>query len=211
MPMRKLYFVLTLILIIVMVGCNLPRAQSTPTSPSEAFTQVAETVAAELTQVSTLASPTPNEPTGTATPIYTNTLIPTVTPAFTPSITPIPCNLASFVTDVTYPDNTQVAPNQAFVKTWRIRNVGSCSWNSSYFLIFDHGDGLGVTSGYSQPLTTSMVNPGQMVDLEVNLTAPVASGTYTGYWRMRDPGGVLFGITSTGGTFIVKIKVVATT
>jgi hypothetical protein len=56
-----------------------------------------------------------------------------------------------------------------------------------------------------------MVNPGQMVDLEVNLTAPDAFGTYTGYWRMRDPGGVLFGITPTGGTFIVKIKVVATT
>jgi hypothetical protein len=210
--MRKwFYYGLTLILISVLAGCNLPGGQPTPASPDAAFTQAAETVAAELTQVSSPASPTPTEPANTPTPLSTNTPAPTNTPVFTATNTPIPCNLASFVTDVTYPDNTHIAPNQAFVKTWRIRNVGSCSWNSSYLLIFDHGDGLGVSSGYAQLLTTSVVNPGQMVDLSVNMTAPAAAGTYTGYWRMRDPGGVLFGITPTGGTFLVKVKVVANT
>lgn len=207
--MRRISIGLGLVLIIVMVGCNLPGAQSIPSSPGAAFTQAAETVAAVLTQVSSPASPNQNGPTNTAMPITTNTPLPTDTPAFTPTKTPIPCNLASFVTDVTYPDNTKVAANQAFVKTWRIRNVGSCSWNSSYLLIFDHGDGLGVTTGYAQPLTASVVNPGQMADLTVNMTAPAATGTYTGYWRMRDPGGALFGITSAGGTFLVKIIVVA--
>ena len=209
--MKKLYLSLTLIMIIVLVGCNLPGAQSTPTAPGEVFTQAAETVAAELTQVSSLASATPSEPTNTATPIYTNTPSPSNTPAFTPTNTPIPCNLESFKSDVTYPDNTHVAPNQTFVKTWLIRNVGSCSWNSNYKLVFDHGDGLGVTSGYVQPLTSSVVNPGQMVDLTVNLTAPTASGTYTGFWRLRDPDGVLFGNTPAGGTFLVKVIVAATT
>ena len=181
--MKKISVGLPLILILVLVGCNLPGAPSTPTAPGAAFTQAAETVAAELTRVSLLASPTPNAPTNTATPINTNTPLPTNTPVFTPTNTPIPCNLASFVTDVTYPDNTHVAPSEVFVKTWRLRNVGSCSWNSSYLLIFDHGDGLGVTSGYTQPLTTSVVNPGQSVDLTVNMTSPAASGTYTSYWR----------------------------
>jgi len=207
--MKELCFSLSLILIIILVGCDLPGAQSTPIPPSEAFTQAAETVAAELTQVASMASPTSREPTNTATPFYTNTPVPTNTPVHTATNAPIPCNLASFVADVTYPDNTHVAANQAFVKTWRIRNVGSCSWNSSYKLIFDHGDGLGVTSGYVQPLTSSVVNPGQTVDLTVNLTAPAATGTYTGYWRMRDPGGVLFGITPSAGTFLVKVIVVA--
>ena len=68
---------------------------------------------------------------------------------------------------------------------------------------------MGVTTGYTQPLTSGVVNPGQMVDLTVNLTSPASSGTYTGYWRFRDPGGVLFGITPAGGTFLVKIVVVA--
>ncbi len=68
---------------------------------------------------------------------------------------------------------------------------------------------MGVTAGYTQPLSSGVVNPGQMVDLTVNLTSPSSSGTYTGYWRFRDPGGVLFGITPAGGTFLVKIVVVA--
>jgi hypothetical protein len=209
--MKKISYVLAFVLVTVLVGCNLPSGQVTPASPDAAYTQAAETVAAELTRVALLASPTPIVPTNT--PIPTNTSVPTPTnsPVFTPTNTPIPCNLGSFVSDVTYPDNTHVAPNQAIVKTWRIRNTGSCSWNSAYLLIFDHQDGMGVTSGYTQPLTTSIVNPGQTVDLTVNLTAPASAGTYTGYWRMRDPGGVLFGITPAGGTFLVKVIVVAST
>ena len=215
--MKKLSYGLILILISFLVGCNLPSAQVTPASPGAAFTQAAETVAAELTRVALIASATPKIPTNTPvptntyTPTLTETPAPTNTPVFTPTNTPIPCNLASFITDVTYPDNTHVAPSQPFTKTWRIRNIGSCSWNSNYSLIFDHQDGMGVTTGYIQPLTSGMVNPGQMVDLTVNLTAPAAPGTYTGYWRLRDPGGVVFGITPAGGTFLVKIIVVATT
>jgi len=209
--MKNLYFGLTMILLFLLVGCNLPGAQATTSSPSEAFTQAAVTVVAELTQVSALASATPFEPTDTATSIYTSTPSPSNTPAFTPTNTPVPFKMASFVSDETYPDNTHVAPNQTFAKAWRIRNTGSCSWNSNYQLIFDHGNRLGVTSGYTQPLTSSTVNSGQMVDLSVNLTAPSASGTYTGYWRLRDPGGVLFGITPAGGTFLVKVIVIANT
>jgi hypothetical protein len=210
--MKKWLYAIALILMLVLVGCNLPAGgQVTPPSPEAAFTQAAETVAAELTRVALLASPTSNIPTDTPIPTNTSAPTPTNTPIYTPTNTPIPCNLAGFVSDVTYPDNTLVAPNQTFPKTWRIRNVGSCSWNSSYLLVFDHGDGMGVTAGYTQSLTAGVVNPGQMVDLTVNMTAPATPGTYTSYWRLRDPGGVLFGITPAGGTFLVKIKVVAIT
>jgi hypothetical protein len=204
----KLYGI-ALILICALVGCNLPSSQATPASPEAVFTQAAETVAAELTRVALSASPTPNIPTDTSTPTNTPTPEPTNTPVFTPTNTPIPCNLGFFVADVTYPDNTIVVPNQVFTKTWRIKNVGSCAWNSSYSLIFDHQDGMGVNAGYSQPLTSGVINPGQTVDLSVNLTAPATPGSYIGYWRLRDPGGVLFGITPKGGTFFVKIIVVA--
>jgi hypothetical protein len=208
--MKKLLLNLNLLFILLLVACNMPSAQATSSSPQVAYTQAAETVAADLTKVAQQATSTPIIPTDTPSPTIPPTLTPTATIAATPTNTPIPCNLASFVTDVTFPDNTHVAPNQAFVKTWRIRNIGSCSWNSNYLLIFDHKDGLGVSTGYTQPLTTGVVNPGQMVDLTVNLTAPATSGTYTGYWRLRDPGGVLFGITPAGGTFLVRIIVVAT-
>lgn len=206
--MKKLPCILLSILVIVLVGCNLRTVGGQETQQPEAiFTQAAQTVAAELTRVALLPSPTTNVPivpTSTFTPIPTNTTV------YTPTNTPIPCNLATFnpaTIDMTVPDYTSMIPNQVFSKTWRIRNAGTCSWNSSYLLIFDHGDGIGITSGYTQQLTTGIVNPGQEVDLTVSLKAPAATGTYTGYWRLRDPGGVPFGLTPAAGTFVVIIKV----
>jgi hypothetical protein len=209
--MNKKINALSVILIMLLVGCNLPNAggQQTSTgdqnqSPDAVYTQAAQTVAAELTRVSLLSVSTTEV---AVIPQTTFTPSPTNTTTFTPTNTSIPCNLATFVTDVTIPDNTVMVPGQVFAKTWRIRNAGTCSWNSSYLLLFDHGDGLGVTSGYTQQLTSGVVNPGQSLDITVNMTAPATSGTYTGYWRMRDPGGVIFGITPSGGTFLVKIIV----
>jgi hypothetical protein len=197
------------------VACNLPGNGATTTheSPEAVFTQAAQTVAAELTRVALLATPTltpPILPTSTFTPVPSELPTSANTQVYTPTIPSVPCNLATYnpdTIDVTVPDNTQMAPNQVFTKTWRIRNAGSCSWNFNYLLIFDHGDGMGVTDGYTQQLTTGVVNPGQEVDLNVNLKAPSTTGTYTGYWRLRDPGGMLFGITPAGGAFIVKIIV----
>jgi hypothetical protein len=66
---------------------------------------------------------------------------------------------------------------------------------------------MGVASTYSQPLTAGTVAPGQTVDVSVNLIAPLTPGTYTGYWRFRDPSNVYFGLGGSGA-WIVKIKVV---
>ena len=46
------------------------------------------------------------------------------------------------------------------------------------------------------------VNPGQTVDISVNLTAPGTNGNYTGNYKLRDSGGVLF-----TNNFYVQIKV----
>ncbi|MGD0877997.1 MAG: hypothetical protein ABSA01_07610 [Anaerolineales bacterium] len=150
--MNNLYLSLTMILMIGLVGRNLPDTQATTNSPNEAFTQAAETVVTELTKVASLASVAPIEPTDTATSIYSNPPFPTNTPTFTPTNNPVPCNLVSFVSDLTYLHNTLVVPNQTFIKIWRIRNMRSCSWNSNYMPIFDQGDGLGVTAGNTQAL-----------------------------------------------------------
>ncbi len=210
--MKNPLIIISMIVLLIVTGCNLPMAGGQQNdngnqnqSPDAVFTQAAQTVAAELTRVSS-SNTTPNTqppvvPESTFTPSPTNTTI------FTPTNTSIPCNLATFITDVTIPDNTVMTPGQVFAKTWRLKNIGTCSWNSSYMLVFDHGDGLGVTAGYTQSLTSGVVNNGQSVDLTVNMTAPASSGTYTGYWRLRDPGGVLFGIDTATQWFIVKIIV----
>lgn len=207
--MKKSSYALALILIVILVGCNLPPSgPATPSSPDAAFTQAAQTVAAELTQMALLASPTPNIPTSATTPTstITSTPIPTNTPVYTPTYTPIPCNLAYFVDDITYKDYEQVAPGLDFTKIWRLRNIGTCTWTSAYKVAFNHGTGMGVPAGYTQSLTSgAVVPPGQNVDISVELSAPMTKGTYRGDWALRDPN------NQTITTFIVVIKVVAST
>jgi hypothetical protein len=113
--------------------------------------------------------------------------------------------LAAFVSDVSYPDGADVEPGDSFTKTWRLRNNGSCTWTSSYALVFDHGDGM---NGPAAVPLAGAVPPGGTVDLSVNLQAPNSPGTYQGYWLLRNNSGVLFGIGASGNTaFWVKIEV----
>ena len=176
------------------------------------FTRVALTISAQLTKVSEIVTPTfPNMPTSFITPS------PSTSPIYTPSQTPVPCLLVGYsdaTIDVTVPDNTSMSPNQAFTKTWRLKNIGTCIWNSSYQLVFDRQDDMGVPSNYSQPLTSGTVAPGQEVDVVLKNDQRTGkrgtSGTYTGYWRFRDPNGIYFGIGGSSA-WIVKIKVVDAT
>jgi hypothetical protein len=103
-----------------------------------------------------------------------------------------------------------LAPNENFTKTWRLKNNGSCTWTSSYALIFDSGDSM--SGPASKQLTSGTVGPGETMDVSVNLIAPGSPGTYKGYWKLRNGSGVNFGI-GTGGTnpFWVEIEVVPNT
>lgn len=52
------------------------------------------------------------------------------------------------------------------------------------------------------------VNPGETIDLAVNLTAPEKNGHYRGYWKLRNANGVLFGIGEQANkSFWVDIQV----
>ncbi len=132
-----------------------------------------------------------------------------VTPAPTLAPTSAGCtDRATFVSDVTIPDKTNVAPGAAFVKTWRLRNSGTCAWDSSYSLVFDGGDILGGPGAAPLPGT---VLPGSTVDVSVSLTAPAGSGVYRGNWLLRNGKGALFGIGSDAKQpFWVQIVVGAT-
>ena len=211
--MRKIWFVLLLLMGIIM-ACNLPGSAATTGSSNAVQTAAAMTVAAALqssavpsTQMPlqvTAAPPPTSQPVDTAAP--SPTPAPTNTPQPPATATPRPCNLAHFITDVTVSDGTVFTPGQSFTKTWRLQNVGTCTWQN-YSLVFDHGDAMGASPVV--PISGT-VAPGQQVDISVNLTAPATPGEYKGYWRLRDSGGVVFGLT-TGNPFWVDIKVEAPT
>lgn len=216
--MKKRFFLINLIVVLALVltACNVP----TQGEEVGIETAVAQTVAAistetEVPVVFPTILPSNTVEAATNTPVPTATLAPTATKAPTlvptattvPTLTPvpIPCNRAGFVDDVTVPDNTSFLPNTAFVKTWRLKNTGSCTWGSGYSLVFHSGNSMGGAASVALPAT---IAPGQTVDVSVSLKSPAETGTYTGYWMLKSDGGSIFGLgTNAEKAFWVVIKV----
>lgn len=189
---RRWLWTLFALLPLLLTACGSANANATPTmSVDDIFTLAAQTITAE--QATQLAL-TP--PTSTPSPTLVPTLAPPPSPVATFSFaTPVPitggggCDSAVYVSDVTIPDGTTIAPGQTFVKKWSLLNNGTCTWSTSYGLAFSSGDLMG---GTTSPVTVP-VAPGSQSVMAVNLTAPTTNGTYTGTWRMQNASGQAFG------------------
>jgi hypothetical protein len=116
----------------------------------------------------------------------TTQVFPTITP------TAFLCNIMDFdpnTVTVTTPDDTVMLSGQEFVKTWKIKNTGSCVWDTGYGLVFGYGEHM---HGLAQPLE-GIVEAGQEVEVSVTFTAPNKPGEYTSAWQMADASGNPFG------------------
>lgn len=209
--MFKIKHLLWMVPMTLLLGaCNFPRAGATPTisGPEMVLTYAAQTIEAQLTLAATAQLPTataspPAPATGTLPPVASPTA---GTPA--PSPTSAACDRAGFDKDITVPDDTVFSPGTEFIKTWRLRNTGTCTWNSAYAIVFQEGDSLG--SPPSAPLTSGTVAPGETVDISLTLKAPEQPGTYQGFFNLRNSGGQIFGLGDQGDkNFWVKIRVQA--
>jgi hypothetical protein len=92
------------------------------------------------------------------------------------------------------PRNSVFAPDALFTKVWRLKNVGTCTWKTTYRVVLVGGDRLG---GQNLMPLPSEVAPGQTIDLRMNFTAPTIEGTYQGNWQIRNDKGQIFGTTAT--------------
>ncbi len=103
-------------------------------------------------------------------------------------------DLAAFFGDVTIPDNSPFEQNTPFVKTWAVRNEGSCTWDANYSLAFAGGDPL------SGPLNTPLpeTRPSEIMNISIDLVSPAQGGQYTGYYEFVNPEGKRFGVNSGG-------------
>ena len=214
------------VLLLAALACSTPSFTSrhpTQAAPIDAFyTQAAQTLIAQLTeQASATPGPgttggTPLQPSATllpsSTPLPTNTPLPTITPipprpTSIPTSTPVPmpCNAAKFVKDITIPDGSRISAGTLFTKTWLIANVGSCAWETGYALVFSKGD---LMNGLQASLLPEPVQPGDTIELSVELTAPWEAGDYKGYWMLQDAHGDQFGVGSRfNDAFWVDIEV----
>lgn len=201
-----------------------PVEQAMQTLQAQATQEYYQTVVAQLTATAPVITntPTPNPTTinqiPTDVPTVTVTQIPatptqpapTVIPAtptrIPPTATPIPCYQVKFVQDITIPDGTKIVAGNSFTKTWRIRNSGSCTWDTRFDIAFV--DGTQMTSGRVWDLTKE-VKPGETVDISIDMTAPSTVGSYQANFQMVSPNGVRFGTgPDSKGSFWVKIQVI---
>ena len=135
-----------------------------------------------------LPTPAPAQPTPTPAPAQ-------------PTPAPVACiDGMSYVADITYDDANMTAPpvlkpGQAFVKTWRVRNSGTCTWTSAYYLAYAHGNTPQSQMGGQPTYIKGSVPPGGVYDISVNLVAPQQPGVYQGFWQMVNAKGTAFGTT----------------
>ena len=135
---------------------------------------------------------------------------PTATPSKTPApvtvtVPPSSCDKVQYVADVNIPDGTVMQPGAQFTKTWRLKNVGTCAWTTSYQLVFFSGEKMGAASSAAFPKSVAV---GETVDVSINMVAPSAAGSYRGFWMFKNANGALFGLGAQGNKpWWVDIKV----
>jgi len=195
---RKPLLLTFAILLIVQLACNVPSNSATP----DTFATLNALYTASALTVQAGGTATPGLPLPTAT---IGTAAPTNTAGTQSAGATLKCDAAQFLADVTYPDGSTLAPNTSFVKIWRIKNVGTCTWTTSYALVFFGGDAMSAPSAVA---LAGSVAPGQYIEIPVTLRSPNSDGNFTGYWKLRNASGNLFGIGNQADTaFWVKIKV----
>ncbi|MCD4751513.1 MAG: hypothetical protein K8R40_00395 [Anaerolineaceae bacterium] len=220
--MRRTFKVvfISLLAVIFISACSLPglgnqnggSGVATPDLVNTAAAQTIEVVKTELAKEATAPVQPTLAPTWTSevddvletetaateaaeeiTPLPTNSPMPTWTPIPAATNTPEPvCNEMQFIKDVTIPDGTWMQPNQTFTKIWEVKNVGACTWDAGYAVVFgDEGNAMGAP--VSQGISDAPIEPGETLKIAINFTAPSSDGLYKGVWRLRSTSSNEFG------------------
>jgi hypothetical protein len=218
---RRTTLLMLSLLSMVLNACGSSPAASTAVPADAISTSLVGTLVAAMFETQTALAPTATAtPTTTPSPLPTP-LLPTLgpptstiiyytvapftpTPTFRPTVTgtvytltvnpdslAFGCNNLEFVRDVTYPSGTKVKPGEDIGKTWKVANTGTCDWKYQYSIVLVGGDAM---HGKSTKLAR-VVQAGHWAELTVQMGAPKAPGTYTGYWRLADADGNMFGAT----------------
>jgi len=137
-----------------------------------------------LSDISSTPSPVSN---GTNTPEP-----PSKTP--TKMITPTPncTDKARFISE-TVPDGTMFSSGEKFVKTWVLKNEGTCIWSKDYSIINVDGELLGVNRSIN---ILDITQPGEILEIVLTFTTPDKAGEYRSDWKLSNNRGEIFGLGS---------------
>jgi hypothetical protein len=174
--------------------------------PSNIQDSVISTAVAQTVQAGESQTDVANLPTLTPQALSTDALpAPATTPTSAPTLASAPadpnCAKALLVSEDP-PDGKIFRPGEYFWKTWTFQNIGTCTWNTSYQLIFWSGDLMdGLTAYYLD----DEVAPNEQKSISIYLKAPDTIGTFTGYWRLATPWNSNFGVGPGDDSFYVSV------
>lgn len=193
------------IILLALAACSTATVSPQPVSTATNIVQPTEVAQPSPTPEPT--QPPAVEPTALPQPTEAPSAAPTAPPA-EPAAATVDrsgCfDTVLFLADVNFPDFSTVEPDKAFLKTWRVRNAGSCAWDGSYKLTFLSGEPM--TDVISVPLPETQ--PGADVDISVNLTTPAGVGGYTSNWQFVSPDGKVIPLVLSDQAYIwLKINV----
>ena len=167
---------------------------------TEAATEI-PTIAPATSTTAPPPPPATDTPTEVEIPVTGETpTLPPPTPTEVPPDNPADClNRASFVADVTIPDNSNVPAGTVFTKTWRVQNTGTCIWWSGYTLAHYSQENLSAPASVPLPVT----NPGETADLSLDLVAPSVAGTYQGNFVIKNPDGLIMQVDNDSRLWVI--------
>jgi len=196
MKLKPLITVILIAILVAACGSSPPSSQEPTPDIAAVRTSAASTVISQFTLTAAAFTPTASLPTETSAPQVAISATATVAPlaqVTTGAGTTVAlCDSLSIdptTVDVNIPDGTTMTPGQDFIKTWKVKNNGSCSWGAGYKLVY--AGYSYVMSGQFQPLA-AVVQPGQEVEVSVQFQAPDAAGEYVSAWQMENPDGITF-------------------
>jgi hypothetical protein len=127
------------------------------------------------------------------------------------------CYKASFESEGPPFDGDEWAGGKTFTKTWRIKNIGTCTWTSEVYLkwitttVIENGVEVEeVAQLFGQlsaiPIIVEDVPPGGHLDIAIEFEVPNVTKitTFKVYWMLGSPAGV-FGINGGSIWFIIRV------
>lgn len=98
-----------------------------------------------------------------------------------------------FIKHITIPDDTILPPGTAFIKTWKVRNEGTVAWPAGTLLKYLSREVGSPFGGPEAVPVGKVVEPGESIDISVEITSPSKVGTHTGFWKLCTEEGLKFG------------------
>jgi hypothetical protein len=128
---------------------------------------------------------------------------------------------SAFVADLTFPDGALVLPNQTFVKTWEIHNVGKVAWENRFLQCMDEEIVVSIRTGevlelgqnlipHAQRVAVPYTKAGDKVCVSMTFTAPKQPMTVLSYWKSVFEDGSLCFPNATGLWCKVRVTSLAT-